>query len=49
MGDLLRFAAEHPRAEVVGISDEKPERMGGDAQTSPAADIWRRPDFGGNG
>jgi len=27
MGDLLRFAAEHPRAEVVGISDEKAERM----------------------
>jgi predicted dehydrogenase len=27
MGDLLRFAAEHPRAEIVGISDEKPERM----------------------
>src|SRR5262245_60153737 len=27
MGDLLRFASEHPRAEIVGISDEKPERM----------------------
>ena len=27
MGDLLRFAAEHPRAEVVGISDENPKRM----------------------
>ncbi|MBM3835063.1 MAG: Gfo/Idh/MocA family oxidoreductase [Verrucomicrobia bacterium] len=27
MGDLLRFAAEHPRAEIVGVSDEKPERM----------------------
>jgi len=27
MGDLLRYAAEHPRAEIVGISDEKPERM----------------------
>jgi glucose-fructose oxidoreductase len=27
MGDLLRMAAEHPRAEVIGISDEKPERM----------------------
>jgi predicted dehydrogenase len=27
MGDLLRFAAEHPRAEIAGISDEKPERM----------------------
>jgi glucose-fructose oxidoreductase len=27
MGDLLRYGAEHPRAEIVGISDEKPERM----------------------
>src|SRR6187401_884620 len=27
MGDLLRYAAEHPGAEIVGISDEKPERM----------------------
>jgi predicted dehydrogenase len=27
MGDLLRYAAEHSRAEIVGISDEKPERM----------------------
>lgn len=27
MGDLLRMAAEHPRAEIVGICDEKPERM----------------------
>jgi predicted dehydrogenase len=27
MGDLLRFATEHPRAEIVAISDEKPERM----------------------
>lgn len=27
MGDLLRYAAEHPQVEVVGISDEKPERM----------------------
>jgi predicted dehydrogenase len=27
MGDLLRYAAEHPRAEIVGVSDEKPERM----------------------
>jgi len=26
MGDLLRMAAEHPRAEVVGISDEIPGR-----------------------
>src|SRR5262245_64522504 len=27
MGDLLRMAVEHPRAEVVGISDEQPGRM----------------------
>ena len=27
MGDLLRMAAGHPRAEVVGISDEQPNRM----------------------
>lgn len=27
MGDLLRFAREHPRVEIVGISDEKPARM----------------------
>jgi len=27
MGDLLRYAAEHPRIEIVGISDEKPARM----------------------
>lgn len=27
MGDLLRYAQEHPHAEVVGISDAKPERM----------------------
>ena len=27
MGDLLRMAHEHPDAEIVGISDEKPERM----------------------
>ncbi|MBM3845977.1 MAG: Gfo/Idh/MocA family oxidoreductase [Verrucomicrobia bacterium] len=27
MGDLLRMAAEHPDAEVVGISDEQPARM----------------------
>jgi predicted dehydrogenase len=27
MGDLLRQTAEHPNAEIVGISDEKPERM----------------------
>lgn len=27
MGDLLRFTREHPQAEIVGISDEHPERM----------------------
>ena len=27
MRDLLRQTAEHPNAEIVGISDEKPERM----------------------
>lgn len=27
MGDLLRMAMEHPRAELVGISDEQPGRM----------------------
>ena len=27
MGDLLRQVAEHPRAEIVGICDEAPERM----------------------
>ncbi|MGI8603647.1 MAG: Gfo/Idh/MocA family protein [Verrucomicrobiales bacterium] len=27
MGDLLRMAGNHPEAEVVGISDERPERM----------------------
>lgn len=27
MGDLLRMAAEHPRAEVVGLCDEQPARM----------------------
>ncbi len=27
MGDMLRFAREHPRVELVGISDEHPERM----------------------
>ncbi|MBL9169241.1 MAG: Gfo/Idh/MocA family oxidoreductase [Verrucomicrobiales bacterium] len=27
MGDLLRMAANHPEAEIVGISDEHPERM----------------------
>jgi len=28
MGDLLRMAHDHPNAEIVGISDEQPERMG---------------------
>jgi len=27
MGDLLRMAAEHPGAQIVGISDLQPERM----------------------
>ena len=27
MGDLLRYAHEHPQVEVVGISDEQPSRM----------------------
>ena len=27
MGDLLRMASEHPRVELVGISDEQPARM----------------------
>ncbi len=27
MGDLLRYAHEHPQAEIVGVSDEQPERM----------------------
>src|SRR2546423_5689950 len=27
MGDLLRMVHEHPHAEIVGISDETPERM----------------------
>jgi len=27
MGDLLRYAREHPKVEIVGISDEQPARM----------------------
>src|SRR5947209_5945873 len=27
MGDLLRMAHEHPRAQIVGICDETPARM----------------------
>ena len=27
MGDLLRYAQEHPHVEIVGISDEQPARM----------------------
>jgi glucose-fructose oxidoreductase len=27
MGDLLRMVAEHPRAEIVGVCDERSERM----------------------
>jgi glucose-fructose oxidoreductase len=32
MGDLLRMAFEHERAEIVGICDEHPERMAAAAQ-----------------
>lgn len=27
MGDMLRFATEHPQVDLVGICDERPERM----------------------
>ena len=27
MGDLLRMVHEHPNAQIVGISDEQPQRM----------------------
>ena len=27
MGDLLRLVHDHPHAEIVGISDEQPQRM----------------------
>lgn len=27
MGDLLRYAHEHPQVEIVGVSDEQPARM----------------------
>ena len=27
MGDLLRMAATHPQVDLVGISDEQPQRM----------------------
>jgi glucose-fructose oxidoreductase len=27
MGDLLRYAREHPQVDLVGIADERPERM----------------------
>lgn len=33
MGDLLRMVCEHPHAEVVGLSDENPERMQGAIDT----------------
>ncbi len=29
MGDLLRMVKEHPNAEIVGVSDEQPDRMQG--------------------
>ena len=28
MGDNLRMVFEHPNAQIVGLCDEKPERMG---------------------
>jgi hypothetical protein len=34
MGDLLRQASEHPKVEIVGISDEQPERMEMSIRTS---------------
>jgi len=27
MGDLLRMAREHPQVDLVGVSDEQPERV----------------------
>ncbi len=39
MGDLLRYTAEHPQAEIVGICDEQPERM-----ISAAKNFGLRPD-----
>jgi len=33
MGDLLRMVAEHPDAEIVGIYDPEPERMGSAQRT----------------
>ncbi len=39
MGDLLRYAFEHPMAEIVGISDEQPGRM-----ISAAGHFSLRPD-----
>ena len=33
MGDLLRMVHEHPEAEIVGISDEQPDRMEWSART----------------
>src|SRR5688572_21561538 len=32
MGDLLRMAINHPDVELVGISDEQPDRMADDAR-----------------
>jgi predicted dehydrogenase len=37
MGDLLRMTHEHPNAQIVGISDEQPERM------KPAAEKFAIP------
>lgn len=42
MGDLLRMAHDHPECEVVGISDEQPERMQDAARNFaiPAANVY---------
>lgn len=37
MGDLLRMVSEHPRAEIVGLSDREPVRM------RPAAETFNVP------
>lgn len=42
MGDLLRYAFEHPDVEIVGICDEQPERMKSAAQnfSIPASHVF---------
>ena len=47
MGDNLRFAYDHPGVELVGVSDERPERMESAAASfgldpSVVFDDWRR-------